>query len=187
MTEADLDRLDPEGYVVISQHGYSHLADRYIATTKGEFGDADVPTDASLIRIRRGFDTVVSRFPKRFDGGFSAPYDRSPSWFGAAWIEVGGSFISSIRRRWGRTYAPEVYFSVDIWDWDSATPVHPNDVAAQLHESTALFGYCGITIHSWLLNGFDNAARIEQIVGDAISHGAFSVTQRSLSSIQNAE
>lgn len=95
LKSSELDEIDSEQRLEISQHGYSHVPtlDRNNRIA-GEFGDN--PGSSGAVQLKRGFRLLRYRFRRRFKGGYSPPYECLPSWLPKCWDGIGGKYISVI-------------------------------------------------------------------------------------------
>ena len=96
-----LDRFDPSGALFeVSQHGYAHVPRTTDSGRRCEFSPESVAsTPEELHMIASGKQKLETTFPKRFAGGFFAPFDAMPPWLPAAWHSLGGAFVSCLSHK----------------------------------------------------------------------------------------
>jgi hypothetical protein len=95
LKSSQLDEIDPEQRLEISQHGYSHVP-TLDGNNKivGEFGTN--PGSPGAVQLKRGFRLLRYRFRRRFKGGYSPPYECLPTWLPKCWNAIGGKYISAV-------------------------------------------------------------------------------------------
>jgi len=171
ISEADLDAMDPDRFLTVSQHGYAHIPRASVACRRSEFTSEELPPEAEVSQIAAGREVLRARFPVRFSGGFSAPYDALPSWLGPLWSELGGQFISCIWARPRLAQIRVVYTSIETWDWKINAPLLPSEVLAAVRSSATRTGGAAVVIHPWLLSVPDEPDRIQQILDTVLTEG----------------
>lgn len=162
-SEEDLDLLDPTGQFAIGQHGYAHIPRVSADGKRGEFSFASLPTALEIEEIRKGREALLRRFPNKFLGGFSAPFDGLPEWLGALWKELGGVFVSCI---WARPRLPQVKIArvaIETWDWTRHGPIPVETILEQIHSACVGNARAGMVIHPWLLNFPEERARLTEL------------------------
>jgi hypothetical protein len=170
--EADLNAVDPLGHIAVGQHGFAHLKRITGAGGSGEFGVGPFPTREEATDIEHGRELIQRRFPTRFSGGFSPPYDRTPDWLAPLWKELGGSFLSCI---WARPRTPQLRIAratVETWDWHYHAPVAIESIMASVERLATRSGRVGLVVHPWLLSDPAERARITEVIDSIILRGA---------------
>lgn len=151
LSEGDLDTYDLGGSLVeVSQHGFAHIPQRGAAGRKMEFLEEDLssPRGAGVVgQLREGWATLAALFPRRFRGGYSAPYDGWASWLPAVWKECGGEYLSYIWERPARSPLPAVRVPCDPWDWEKRRARSPGAVAGELFSGLVKRGETGLVFH----------------------------------------
>lgn len=148
-SDDELDSIDPTGTTIeVSQHGYCHLARKAAGTRKSEFVDA---TAGPLLEegkdLTHGFSVLKNRFPKRFHGGFSPPYDSLPGWLAPFWLTLGGSYITMLQTRRLGARIPHLVMSIDPWDWNRNRFHSSGSIWNQAYEGGCRLGHAGIVLH----------------------------------------
>lgn len=171
LTSTALDRLDKDGHIEVAQHGYAHLPvyDQTLAW-RGEFSRhrADGPIAEQL---RLGFRRLASEFGRRFNGGYSAPYDALQKWLPGTWQKVGGRYISWIRNRPSDAVLPAVRVSVDPWDWTTRSS-HPLElVASKLAMAIRREHEAGLVLHPQCLADDGHRRGVTQVLETLVGAG----------------
>lgn len=148
-SDTDLDPFDPRSSLIeISQHGYSHLACFSNDHWKSEFSlGTYAPSAKELRNLSQGLAEIQERFPRRFRGGFSAPYDAVPSWLAQVWNHLGGEYLSSIRGRPEGGRLRYVRMSVDIWNWETNERRSLGGIWGDVFSSACRLGHVGVVLH----------------------------------------
>jgi peptidoglycan/xylan/chitin deacetylase (PgdA/CDA1 family) len=133
--DADLDILDAGHLFTVGQHGYAHIP-----------RVTDTPE-----QLAAGRAMLLQRFPTRFHGGLSAPYDRVPEWLGATWRELGGAFLSCITAKPPAGAIPLVRVGTEAWDWARDRRRSIARIVGDLERQSRRNGYAGLVFHPWLL------------------------------------
>jgi UDP:flavonoid glycosyltransferase YjiC (YdhE family) len=183
-TEDDLTALDPSGLFTVGQHGYAHIP-RTLNGMRGEFGIGLLPDEVEIGDITDGYATLRRRFPNRFKGGFSPPFDTLPEWLGPLWKELGGQFISCIWAEPRHPQVPVVRIPIEVWSWKEDVPVPIITIVESFRTWIRRRKYAGIVIHPWLLTRKGERQRIEEIVWALITSGAQSVPLSEFASLEN--
>jgi hypothetical protein len=154
--EEFLDRFDPSNALFeVSQHGYAHVPNASQSGRPYEFSpESAAPSARELEVIAQGRRLVEAAFPRRFTGGFSAPFDELPRWLPEVWQTLGGTFVSSLLTNSAvvTNSAPDAVMPVtragmDVWDWSSARAFTRSQVKRELARQIAADGHAGIVLH----------------------------------------
>jgi hypothetical protein len=145
-SEADLNALDPSRQFTVGQHGYAHIPRISALGWRCEFGVDAVPGADEIEQIRLGREILLRRFPQRFRGGYSPPYDGLADWLGPVWQEMGGEFVSSIQAQPPSLSSPLARTAIETWDWNKHAPLAPRAIQDQFDSSSAGGGQAGIVI-----------------------------------------
>lgn len=164
LVEADLDAIDRAGRVVVGQHGYDHVPAWFPHGRQSEFPFAAEAPSSDKRKLTDGRAALQRRFPTRLTGGLSAPFDSCPSWFGSAWQEMGGRFLSCMQVVPPAPRLPVLRFSIDLWDWEIDRARDVGSIVPQVRLANELRGYAGIVIHPWLLDRDGEAARLVELI-----------------------
>jgi len=148
-SDSDLDAFDPHSSLIeISQHGYCHLASFSDGHRKSEFSlGTYAPSAKELRNLSDGLADIEGRFPRRFRGGFSAPYDAVPSWFAQVWKHLGGKYLSSMRGRPEGGRLRNVQMSVDIWNWNTNDRRSLGGIWGEVFSSACRLRHVGVVLH----------------------------------------
>jgi hypothetical protein len=167
----ELDRLDIDGWLEASQHGYAHLPQRGAGTSmKGEFLSETMASVAAARLLRRGSQVMRARFGERFRGGYSAPYDGLPHWLPTLWKTLGGRYVSYI---WNPPLAgalPNVRLRLDPWDWRAGDQRPIGAIVSTALRAVREEGYAGIVLHTSLLADPAHRATVVGLI-DALVEG----------------
>lgn len=172
--ENHLKAYDPSHqFFEVSQHGYSHLSIQPPGIPPGEFPydiDKYPYTDDIIENIREGRNIMVKNFPKRFAGGFSAPYDACPTWLPTLWAELGGKFISTIFTQLLCSPIPVIQVTTDPWNWNQDRLKSHANILASLTSQFARHGQAGLVFHHKKLTDPGDRSNLEillDIMNDA--------------------
>jgi hypothetical protein len=163
-TEADLNALDPSRQFTVGQHGYAHVPRVSTVGWRCEFGINAVPGAEEIEQIRLGREILLQRFPERFRGGYSPPYDGLADWLGPAWQEMGGEFVSCIAAQPAAGRTPIARTAIETWDWAKHAPVGSRAILDQFDRSSVEEGKAGIVIHAGMLNISGERERITKVL-----------------------
>jgi hypothetical protein len=175
ISEADLDTRDPLCFMTVSQHGYAHIPHLSPTGERSEFGTASLPSALQADQIARGRSLLMSRFPIRFSGGFSAPYDVIPPWLGPLWAELGGRFISCISANPPLPQLRIVRPLIETWNWKQDAPKPTDEILASVERTHQRAGRAGIVIHPWLLSVPGERERVEELLDRLLSQGGITL------------
>jgi hypothetical protein len=166
-----LDRMDQDGLLEVSQHGFAHLPDEPSSTLRGEFtSDVKGRLAAATSALCCGIGLLKKKFGPRFKGGYSAPYDTLPPWLPEHWRSVGGKYLSWIASAPRYTRLAHVQIRVDPWDWRSNSPRTIEVVARDCVEGLQQRGFIGLVLHPQCLRDSEKRIALERII-DALVRG----------------
>ena len=151
LTDTILDRWDPERLILVSQHGYAHIPDISDDGHVGEYINDPSPISKHVKNaIQIGYSSLKQRFPRRFCGGFSPPYDGLPSWLPEIWSSVGGQYLSTMHAS-SVEGLPVINAEIDLWHWGTNRPRPLEalllDIEQQMHRRNNI----GVVVHPRLL------------------------------------
>lgn len=148
--EECIDRFDSRRRLFeVSQHGYAHVPRTTRDNRRYEFDPKSVsPTESDDNVIHLGNCALTRRFPNRFTGGFSSPFDAMPAWLPAAWHRHGGAFVSFINaHRVAESPVPLVHAGIDIWNWAEERALRRDELRKRLEQQLVADGHVGIVLH----------------------------------------
>ena len=172
--EAQLDKIDQDQCIEVSQHGFAHLPDLTTGPPfqKGELVSNDpVSSRTGPILLRRGIRLMKKLFPERFKCGYSAPYDVIPSWLPAAWAQMGGKYISWIRPGPCVLNINNVRVTVDPWNWRAPGPQTVGVIAHNTLFSVRNYGYVGLVLHPQNLYERSHRMLVESLIAAIVEGG----------------
>jgi hypothetical protein len=158
ISDQDLDRLElEEGAIEVSQHGCSHMMSAVASEWRSEFNvRSESPTSSDIYSIHQGHTIMKERFPRRFGGGFSPPYDGLPIWLPEVWKREGGKYISTIWKDTGSSLLPNVRVTAEVWDWAQNRRRTTAATIEDIVESMVKRGYGGLVLHPRLFRSQSN-------------------------------
>ncbi len=171
----DLAALDPSRHFTVGQHGYAHIPRVSKFGWRCEFGIDAAPSADEIEQIRMGREILLQRFPARFLGGYSPPFDGLADWLGPVWQEPGGEFVSYI---FAKPRSPQTRIArtaIETWNWRKNAPRAPRVILDQFDRCTAESGQAGIVIHPWLLAIPGEQERITEMLRSWLERGVESV------------
>jgi hypothetical protein len=151
----------------ISQHGFAHLPRRTSSGRRAEIVDSE-PIGTSLMQ---GREILMQRFPIRFRGGFSAPYDYAPATFSNYWHALGGRYMSFCQHKCPSYSLPVIRPLLDPWDWSRNVPIEWAVLLTEARRSRAVHGHIGIAIHPFLFDHPGERHRTFEIIDRLLELG----------------
>jgi hypothetical protein len=146
-----LDKWDPLRILQVSQHGYAHLPSVSKEGTVGEYIAESEPIRQWVLEdLKKGYVKLSQHFPRRFQRGFSPPYDGLAQWLPDHWRNCGGKYLSIMNPHF-RIECPTVTCAVDLWNWSACKPRPLEAVMIQVESEISKRGYAGIVLHPQLL------------------------------------
>jgi hypothetical protein len=145
----------------VSQHGFSHLPRRTIFGRRAEVTAEDPSISDCLMK---GRDMLQGRFPTRYRGGFSPPYDYVPANFPDTWRSMGGSYMSVCRQQCSPSVLPVICPLLDPWDWMQNRPVEWPVLLTEAGRSIESQGHVGIAIHPFLFDAEGERDRTFEVI-----------------------
>jgi hypothetical protein len=171
---SQLDALDKECRIEVSQHGYAHLPHRDASgCVKGEFvNDGCIPSEFSARRLATGYRLMRRRFRGRFKGGYSAPFDGLPIWLPSVWERLGGTYISWIWTLPLNCHGiRHICMGVDPWNWTSNAQ-HPwSYIVERTVQSLRKGRYLGLVLHAQLLRISQHKEMVESLIELCVDAG----------------
>jgi hypothetical protein len=135
---AFLESFDPAGTLFeVSQQGYAQVPRAQPAC----------PPDDEITELDWGRNHLRQKFPARWNGGFSAPFDAMPLKLQSWWRDCGGIFVTRIAGRRGEEAPlPIVYACADVWDRDRDWMHSHRWISRRLAQQAIRHGYAGIVL-----------------------------------------
>jgi hypothetical protein len=184
--EADVDKYDREARLFeVSQHGYSHLPLTDGGVEDSEFSCvSEDPTCLEIANLEAGFNHLSALFPKRFNRGFSSPFDKVPAWLPQVWKDVGGNFLSCTEARFNPAALPVAQVTVRLWDRAANGPRRAEAVAAELVTSLRRRNYAGLIIRPAQMSNSSERRRLARLLEALLESGVLSRPLNSVAATQ---
>jgi len=162
-----LELFGPRLVYEVGQHGYAHIPRRLPNGRKTEF----LPEEACSAPLRDGMKVMRARFPTRFAGGFSAPYDFLPSWLPDRWQQTGGKYLTVVTSAPPLGPLPVVRLGADPWDWSRKGPSRIEKVLRVIEQQLAETRVGGLVFHPQLLAAPGEIRRMEYLLDRILQFG----------------
>jgi hypothetical protein len=168
----DVDAIDRDGLLQVSQHGAAHLPSGLPGRVRGEFyADRREVSPISRLWLRRGARLLRRRFGARFTGGYSAPYDTWPPWLAAEWRDAGGRFLSWMNVDPTQGVLPGVRLGVDPWDWQRRAHRSEDDLVSTVRSTLNAGDVAGIVLHPQCLATAAHRSAFEDLLDALLECG----------------
>jgi UDP-N-acetylglucosamine:LPS N-acetylglucosamine transferase len=151
----------------VSQHGFAHLPRHTSSGRRTEILDEPLIID----QLRIGLEMLRNRFPTRYKGGFSAPYDYVFPTFPDEWHAIGGRYISFCSHQCRPSLLPVIRQLLDPWNWSRGMPIDWTFLSGAARRSIELHGHVGIAIHPVLFDIPGERDRTFAILDRLLEHG----------------
>ena len=174
---SDLKRLSLKPDLLeVGQHGYCHLQRSSLNAGKSEFDlEHEMPSESELGDLLSGIGFLRQAFRSYFKGGFSPPFDGAPNWLGEAWEQVGGQFVSIMKNLPGRGRIPQVFASVEMWNWGLGRRCCEENIWQDVHSSVARVGHAGLVLHEQHFRSREDLDWLDFILSELFEAGFISV------------
>jgi hypothetical protein len=171
----------------VSQHGFAHTHLRgTLEDTKAEFSTGAVASTEDSIRLARGRELLVRRFPTYFKEGFSAPYDAWPQWLATTWGLLGGRFVNAIWANPRALSVPLVRSGVETWDWGAQRLRSAASIVGDVIKAWQRRSYAGVVIHPQHFASGENRAGLDRTLSWLARAASLSVLPSHLAKPQRA-
>lgn len=175
LSPKELEKLDPERRIEVSQHGFAHLPD-YLPdlSNYGEFL-LKGPSKTVLAQLESGKKNLEQIFGSRFKGGFSCPFDKMPNWLPYVWNQIGGQYLSWIHQGPFDTDIDNVRLQIDIWDWTNNRVCTREKLAELCIHEAKNAGHVGIVLHGNVMESQASENILRSLITCLIKAGLTSI------------